>query len=137
MAGLAGVRLRQGRYAEAAALAEAGTKRWSLRSLNWQWWGEALLGLGNAEGALAKFRLISAMETPSPEYLTGWARALAMEGGTDEALAKFAEAEKIDPANARNYLHWGKALKDAGRAAEGDALIAKATALAAKQGLTL
>jgi len=137
MAGLAGVRLRQGRYAEAAELAEAGTKRWSLRSLNWQWWGEALLALGDAEGALAKFRRISAMETPSAAYLTGWARALATQGRTDEALAKFAEAGKLDPADARNYLHWGKVLKDAGRAADGDALIAKATALAAKQGLSL
>jgi tetratricopeptide (TPR) repeat protein len=137
MAALAGVRLRQGRYAEAAELAEAGTKRWSLRSLNWQWWGEALLALGDAEGALTKFRRICAMETPTADWVTGWARALAMLGRTDEALAKFAEAEKIDPANARNSFHWGEALRQAGRTAEGDTLVAKANALAAKQGLTL
>ena len=135
MAAVAAVRLKQERYAEAAELAEAATKRWSLRSLSWQVWGEALLALGDPEAAMAKFRQLLAQDAPTGDCVSGWARALAALGRTDEALAKFAEAEKIDPVNARNYLHWGESLKHAGRASEGDALIAKAHKLAAKQGL--
>jgi tetratricopeptide (TPR) repeat protein len=137
LAALARARLHQGRADVAATLAEAGTKRWSMRSLNWQCWGEALLALGDPEGAIAKFRQLCAQESPSPETLTGWARALAQLGRDDEALAKFAEANGIDPANARNHLRWGEALRRAGRAGEGDAMVAKARKLAAKQGLTL
>ncbi len=136
-AALAAVRLRQQRFDEAAALAESGTRRWSLRSLNWQCWGEALLAKGDAEGALAKFRRLHAQDAPTGDCLSGWARALAAQGRTDEAFAKFAEAEKIDPANARTLLHWGTALRDAGRTANGEAMIARARKLAAKQGLSL
>jgi len=135
MAAVAAVRLKQERYTDAAELAEAATRRWSLRSLSWQVWGEALLALGDAEAAMAKFRRLLAQDAPTGDCVSGWARALAALGRTDEALAKFAEAERIDPLNARNYLHWGESLKRAGRASEGDALIAKAHKLAAKQGL--
>jgi Flp pilus assembly protein TadD len=55
----------------------------------------------------------------------------------DEALAKFAEAEKLDRENAKNYLRWGEALQQIGRTSDGDAMIAKARALATKQGLKL
>ncbi len=137
MAALARIRLHQGRVAEAATLAEAGTRRWALRSHSWQVWGEALLALGNPEEALAKFRQLGRQETPSPECVTGCARALAQLGRLDEALEEFARAEKIDPANARNCLHWGSALKQAGRASEADAMLARARTLAAKQGLAL
>ncbi len=137
MAALAAVRLKQHRYAEAAALAEAGTKRWSLRSLNWQWWGEALLALGDPEAAMTKFRRLHAQDMPTADCVSGWARALAALGRTDEALAKFAEADRIDPSNARNCLHWGETLQHAGRATEGEAMVAKAHRLAAKQGLVL
>jgi len=137
IAALARVRLHQGRAAEAATIAEAGTRRWALRSLNWYCWGEALRMQGDPEGAIAKFRQLCAQETPAPECVTGWARALADLGRDDEALAKFAEAEKIDNENARNYRHWGEALKRIGREADGNALIAKAQKLAARQGLVL
>jgi thioredoxin-like negative regulator of GroEL len=53
MAALARVRLQQGRAEEAAVLAEAGTRRWALRSLNWYCWGEALRLLGDSEAAIA------------------------------------------------------------------------------------
>jgi tetratricopeptide (TPR) repeat protein len=137
IAGLARVRLHQGRAAEAATIAEAGTRRWSLRSLNWYCWGEALRMQGDPEGAIAKFRQLYAQEMPVPECVTGWARALVDLGRNEEALAKFAEAEKIDNEDARNYLHWGNALRRIGRTANGDALIAKAHKLAAKQELLL
>ena len=137
MASLARIRLHQGRFAEAATLAEAGTRRWSLRALNWYCWGEALREQRDATGAIAKFRQLLSQEAPWPECLTGWARALLQLGRNDEALAKFAEAEAVDKENARNYLHWGEALRQVGRKSEGDAMIVKAHALAAKQGLTL
>ncbi|MEO8674758.1 MAG: tetratricopeptide repeat protein [Casimicrobiaceae bacterium] len=137
MATLARIRLLQGRHAEAATLAEAGTRRWAMRALSWHCWGEALLALGDPEAAIAKFRQLYLQEFPSPECVTGWARALLQLGRNDEALAKFAEAEKIDPENARNYFAWGRALKALARAGEGDALIAMAQALAAKQGIKL
>ncbi len=137
MATLARIRLRQGRPAEAAALAEAGTRRWAMRSQSWYCWGEALLALGDPEGAIAKFRQLYLQEFPSPECVTGWARALLQLGRNDEALAKFAEAEKIDPHNARNYLEWGRALTALERTGEGEAMVAKAEALAKRQGLKL
>jgi len=137
MAALAMVRLHQGRAADAAVLAEAGTRRWAMRSLNWYCWGEALRMQGDAETAIAKLRRLYEQEIPSPECVTAWARALADLGRNDEALAKFAEAEHLDHENARNYLHWGEALQQFGRKNEGDAMIAKAQALAARQGLKL
>jgi len=137
MATLARIRLQQGRPAEAAALAEAGTRRWAMRSLSWYCWGEALLALGDPEGAIAKFRQLYLQEFPSPECVTGWARALLQLGRDDEALAKFAEAERIDPHNARNYLEWGRALTALERAGEGKAMVAKAEALAKSQGVKL
>jgi tetratricopeptide (TPR) repeat protein len=137
MAALAAVRLRQQRFDEAAALAEAGTKRWSMRSLNWQLWGEALLGRRDPGTALAIFRRLHALDVPTADCVCGWARALAMLGHHGEALAKFAEAARIDPAHARNILHWGEALRSADRTEEGEAMIAKARKLAARQRLTL
>jgi tetratricopeptide (TPR) repeat protein len=137
LAGLAVARLHQGRFDDAARIAEAGTKRWALRSLTWYAWGSALLALGDAEGAIAKFRYLFLQDAPSPEYLTGWARALAKLGRHEEAFAKFAEAERLDAANARNYLHWGEALVAIGRADEGAAKTTEARRLAARQGLVL
>jgi tetratricopeptide (TPR) repeat protein len=137
LAGLAVARLHQHRYDDAARIAEAGTKRWALRSLTWYAWGSALLALGDAEGAIAKFQYLLRKETPAPEYLTGWARALAKLGRHEEALDKFAEAQRLDAANARNYLHWGEALVAIGRADEGAAKTMEARRLAARQGLAL
>jgi tetratricopeptide (TPR) repeat protein len=137
MSALAMIRLHQGRAAEAAVLAEAGTKRWAMRSLNWYCWGEALRKLGDPEAAITKFRRLYEQEFPSPECVTAWARALLDLGRNDEALAKFAEAEKLDRENAKNYLRWGEALQQIGRKSDGDAMIAKAHALASKQGLKL
>ena len=137
MSALALIRLHQGRPAEAAVLAEAGTRRWAMRSLNWYCWGEALRALGDPEAAITKFRRLYEQEFPSPECVSAWARALVDLGRNDLALAKFAEAERLDKENARNYLHWGEALQRFGRNNEGDAMIAKARALAAKQGLSL
>ena len=137
MATLARIRLQQGRPAEAAVLAEAGTRRWAMRALSWYCWGEALLAQGDAVGAIAKFRQLYQQELPAPDCVTGWARALLAFGRNDEALAKFAEASRIDPEDARNYLEWGRALKSLERAGEGDAMIAKAQVLAKSQGLKL
>jgi len=137
IAALAMIRLHQGRAAEAAVLAEAGTKRWAMRSLNWYCWGEALRVLGDPEAAITKFRRLYEQEFPSPECVTAWARALIDLGRNEEALAKFAEAEQLDHENARNYLRWGEALQRVGRKSDGDVMIAKAHALAAKQGMVL
>jgi tetratricopeptide (TPR) repeat protein len=92
-------------------------------------WGQALLARGDAEGAIAKFKLANEKGPHFADPLEGWGEALMAKNQSHLALAKFAEAEKYAPNWGRLHLKWGEALVYAGKPDEARAQFARAATL--------
>jgi tetratricopeptide (TPR) repeat protein len=73
-------------------------------------WGETLLAKGDADGAIAKFRIANEKGPHFADPLEMWGEALIAKNRSDLALAKFAEADKYAPNWGRLHLKWGEAL---------------------------
>jgi tetratricopeptide (TPR) repeat protein len=73
-------------------------------------WGWALLHKGDADAAIAKFRLANEKGPHFADPLEYWGEALIRKNRSDLALAKFAEAAKDAPNWGRLHLKWGEAL---------------------------
>ncbi len=80
-----------------------------------EWWGESLLRLGDADGAIARAREAHGRGPRWADPLTLWGEALMQKGDMAGAAAKFAEADKHAPNWGRNHLRWGEALMLSGR----------------------
>jgi tetratricopeptide (TPR) repeat protein len=78
-------------------------------------WGRALLEHGDADGAIAKFKLASEKGPHFADPLEGWGEALMAQNRSDLALAKFEAANKEAPNWTRLHLKWGEALFYAGQ----------------------
>ena len=92
-------------------------------------WGAALLDRGDADDAIAKFKLANQKGPHFADPLEGWGEALMKKSRSDLALAKFAEAEKYAPNWGRLHLKWGEALGYAGKKDEAQKQFAKAATL--------
>jgi tetratricopeptide (TPR) repeat protein len=91
-------------------------------------WGKVLLARGDANGAIAKFKLASQRSSHFADALEGWGEAL-MAKKDSGAAAKFAEAEKYAPNWGRLHLKWGEALASAGKKDEAQKQFALAARL--------
>jgi tetratricopeptide (TPR) repeat protein len=78
-------------------------------------WGAMLLGKGDADSAIAKFRDANRKGPHFADPLELWGEALILKNRSDLALAKFEEANKYAPNWGRLHLKWGEALLYAGR----------------------
>jgi tetratricopeptide (TPR) repeat protein len=78
-------------------------------------WGEALLGRGKLDEAIAQFKLANQKGPHFADPLEGWGEALMAKNRSHLALAKFAEADKYAPKWGRLHLKWGEALVYAGK----------------------
>jgi tetratricopeptide (TPR) repeat protein len=78
-------------------------------------WGQALLGRGQPDAAIAKLKIANQKGPHFADALEGWAEALMAKNRSDLALAKFEEANKYAPKWGRLHLKWGEALFYAGR----------------------
>jgi tetratricopeptide (TPR) repeat protein len=81
-------------------------------------WGQMLLGKGDLEGAIGKFRQANAKGPHFADPLELWGEALMAQRRSDLALSKFAEADKFAPNWGRLHLKWGDALLYIGRERE-------------------
>ncbi len=93
------------------------------------YWGQALMGRGNLDGAIAKFTIANQKGPKFADPLEMWGEALMAKNQSHLALAKFAEAEKHAPNWGRLHLKWGEALGYAGRKDEARAQYQKASTL--------
>ena len=73
-------------------------------------WGEALMGRGDFDGAIAKFKTANDKGPRFADPLELWGEALVLKNRSDLALARFEEAEKYAPNWGRLHLKWGEAL---------------------------
>jgi tetratricopeptide (TPR) repeat protein len=92
-------------------------------------WGQALLGRGDADGAIAKFTLANKKGPHFADPLEMWGEAFMAKNRSDLALAKFTEAEKYAPNWGRLHLKWGEALFYAGKKDDARKQFAQAASL--------
>ncbi|HUE65613.1 MAG TPA: hypothetical protein VMO78_14665 [Rhizomicrobium sp.] len=92
-------------------------------------WGQALLGRGQPDAAIEKFRLANQKGPHFADPLEMWGEALTAKNQSHLALAKFAEAEKYASNWGRLHLKWGEALGYAGRKDAARAQYQKASTL--------
>jgi tetratricopeptide (TPR) repeat protein len=92
-------------------------------------WGEALLGRGQPDAAIEKFKLANQKGPHFADPLEMWGEALMAQNRSDLALAKFAEADKYAPNWGRLHLKWDEALIYAGKRDEAKAQFARAAGL--------
>jgi len=85
------------------------------------YWGEALMGRGHMDGAIAKFTIANQNGSKFADPLEMWGEALMAKNQSHLALAKFEEADKYAPNWGRLHLKWGEALAYAGRKDEAKA----------------
>ena len=93
------------------------------------YWGQALMGRGDYDGAIAKFTIANQKGPKFADPLEMWGEALMATNQSHLALAKFAEAEKNAPNWGRLHLKWGEALMYAGRRDEAHTQYQKASTL--------
>ncbi len=93
------------------------------------YWGEALTGRGDYDGAIAKLTIANQKGPHFADPLEMWGEALMAKNHSDQALAKFAEANKYAPNWGRLHLKWGEALHYAGKKDEARAQYQKASTL--------
>jgi tetratricopeptide (TPR) repeat protein len=91
--------------------------------------GEALLGRGQPDAAIAQFKLANQKGPHFADALEGWGEALMAKNKSHLAVAKFAEAEKYAPNWGRLHLKWGEAQFYAGKADEAKLQFVLAAAL--------
>jgi hypothetical protein len=73
-------------------------------------WGRMLLATGDADGAVAKFKIAHQRSPHFADPLEMWGEALMLQNYSDLALAKFVEAAGYAPNWGRLHLKWGEAL---------------------------
>ncbi|HEY2068991.1 MAG TPA: hypothetical protein VGG48_05510 [Rhizomicrobium sp.] len=78
--------------------------------MNYSDWGRVLLEKGDAEGAIAKFRIAHEKGSRFADPLEMWGEALMAQNHSDLALSKFSEAAQAAPNWGRLHLKWGEAL---------------------------
>ena len=76
----------------------------------WTDWGAMLLAKGDADAAIAKFKIANRTGPHFADPLEMWGEALMKKNRSDLALAKFAQAAKYAPRWGRLHLKWGEAL---------------------------
>ena len=81
-------------------------------------WGRALLGRGDAAGAIHRFKAAHGQQPRFADPLAYWGEALLAQGDARAAAVKFAEAAKLAPRWGRLHLKWGEALAKLGKADE-------------------
>ena len=78
-------------------------------------WGQALMGRGDLDGAIAKFEIANRKGPHFADPLEMWGEALIAKNRSDLALAKFEEANKYAPNWKRLHRKWSEALSYLGR----------------------
>lgn len=101
----------------------------------WWGWGRALAEQRQFDLAVAKYRKALDLYPVMAESYTDLGAALSLQGKAEQALALFVDGEKVGSRYARFYHEWGLALDRAGRKDEAATKHAKASALAAEQGV--
>ncbi|HEY2068990.1 MAG TPA: hypothetical protein VGG48_05505 [Rhizomicrobium sp.] len=92
-------------------------------------WGMMKLAEGNADAAIAQFRIATDKGPRFADPVEGWGEALMIQNRSDLALAKFAAAARLAPNWGRLHLKWGEALFYAGHKDEARAQFAIASSL--------
>jgi tetratricopeptide (TPR) repeat protein len=102
----------QGRYQQAATLAESMTQRFPLHGFAWKVWGVALQQLGHGEKALLALQKAAALMPADAHAQMNLAVALQVRGQAIEAEASFRRALEIEPDFAEANYCLGNTLRD-------------------------
>jgi tetratricopeptide (TPR) repeat protein len=105
----------EGRYAEAAPLAQAMVMRFPLHGFSWTVLGTVLMLLGRREEALAPIQKAAALSPANYDAHNNLGMTLRDFGRLDEAEASFRHALLIKPGNAEIHNNLGITLLDMGR----------------------
>ncbi len=110
----------EGRYTEAAHLAQAMTMRFPLHGFSWTVLGAVLMLLGRREEALAPMQKAAALSPGNPDAHNNLGMTLRDFGRLEEAEASFLCSLQIKPDNAEVHNNLGITLLDMGRLEEAE-----------------
>jgi protein O-GlcNAc transferase len=108
----------EGRYMEAATLAEAMTRRFPRHPFGWKVLGAALRRSGRKAEALTPAQKAVALSPQDAEAHGNLGNTLVDLGQLAEAVASYRRAVEIKPDFAQGHSNLGNALKDLGQLAE-------------------
>jgi predicted O-linked N-acetylglucosamine transferase (SPINDLY family) len=111
----------QGRYAEAATLAQMMTVRYPLHGFGWKLLGAAIKQMGRSADALAPMQKAAALSPSDAGAHSNLGATLHELGRLDEAEACYRRALQIKPDYAMAHSNLGYTLKDLGRLAAAEA----------------
>lgn len=110
----------EGRFAEAAVLAQAMTERFPLHGFGWKVLGAALKQMGRNADALASMQKAAALSPGDAEAHYNLGNTFKGLRRLDEAEASYRRALKAKPDFAEAYYNLGNTLRDMGRLDEGE-----------------
>lgn len=114
-------RFAEGRYTEAATLAQAMTLRLPLYDLGWKVLGVAFVQMGQSADALVPLKKAASLSPSDAEIHNNLGIALRNMGQLDEAEASFRRAVQIKPDNSEAFSNLGITLMDMHRPDEAKA----------------
>lgn len=119
----------RGRFAEAAALAQAMTARFPRHEFGWKALGAAFKQLGRSEEALAPMQKAAALSPDDVEAHYNLGVTLQELGRLDEAESSYRQALRINPNYAQAHGNLGVILQKSRRLDEAEASYRKALAI--------
>jgi tetratricopeptide (TPR) repeat protein len=119
----------EGRFAEAAPLAQSMTMRFPLHGFSWTVLGTVLMNMGRIADALAPMQKAAALLPDNPDMHNNLSIVLRDLGRLDEAEASCRRALQIKPDFAKAQYILGIILRDLGRLGEAEQFLRKAVLL--------
>ncbi len=116
----------QGRFSEAASLAQAMTARFPLLGLGWKVLGAAFMQMGRSADALAPMQKAAALSPHDPDVHNNLGAILQDFGRFNEAESCIRQALQIKPDFTEAYNNLGNALKGLNRLDEAEACYRRA-----------
>ena len=111
----------EGRYTEAATLAQTITARFPFYGVGWKAWGVALRQAGRGSDALASLQNAASLLPRDAEAHSNLGAVLQDVGRLDEAIASYRQALQIEPDFLEVHYNLGNALHELGRLVEAEA----------------
>ena len=111
----------EGRYIEAATLAQTITTRFPFYGVGWKAWGVALRQIGRRADALASLQNAASLLPRDAEAHSNLGAVLQDLGRLDEAIASYRQALQIEPDFLEVHYNLGNALHELGRLDEAEA----------------
>jgi tetratricopeptide (TPR) repeat protein len=105
----------QGKYEEAAKLAQSLSEKNPENSSLYTWWGISLVKSGLKSAAIEKFVMSTQLDATNSQAFLYWGLTLAMDGHYQEAVDKYKTVIELTPENSNAFAYMAASLDQLAR----------------------